>query len=542
MNSIARSESSIMPTNVLRIMGSLSVVFLCFGAAQTSAGDQSAPALRSDTKYDLRLLDVGVPEGDGHPIDRLLASYFAKRPSKQQPLISDERFARRVALDVVGLPPTSTQLAEFLADQRPGKRLHFVERLLADRENYVGHWMTFWSDHLRIGSDVDAGAFDNDLSKAPKEWLKKQLDQDVPYDRFVQDLIAGDFFDQYARSVAPPGEVASPVDIPEMQVATTISQVFLGLQLKCASCHDSFVDRWTLKDAWGLASALGDQEFEMHHCQMATGQKASPRFPLVGLGEINPQADKHQRRLRVAEMMTQQQNGLFARTIVNRVWARLFGRGLVEPLDEMMEHEAWHPELLDWLAAELIRRNYDLKQILLLITTSNAYQLPAVIRPQSPKSGEYVFQGPELRRITAEQFVDGLYCLGHSPTDSASPFRLAQRAWQQDNNRLMTMLGRPGRDVVITWREQDMTALVELELMNGPELQRLVQQGSEAQLKQSTDTKELSARIYRTLLGRTPTTKEQLVAERLLNPSPNQETLADLIWTVLMLPEFQLIL
>ena len=224
--------------------------------------------------------------------------------------------------------------------------------------------MTFWSDHLRIGSAIDAGAFDDDNSKGPQEWLQAHLRQDDHYDRFVKELIAGDFFEQYAKSIAPPGEVASVVDVPEMQVATTISQVFLGIQLKCASCHDSFVDRWTLQDAWGLASALGDKPFELYRCQVPTGDKASARFPLVGLGEIDVHAGKQQRRQQVAELMTGTRNGLFARTIVNRLWARLFGRGLVEPLDEMMEHEPWNADLLDWLAAELIRKNYDLKEIL----------------------------------------------------------------------------------------------------------------------------------------------------------------------------------
>lgn len=359
-----------------------------------------------EKEYDLALKQVTLPAGDGNPIDRLLAPYFEQHGMKSRDLVNDERFARRVAFDLVGLPLDNQQLSDFLADLRPTKRGELARRLVEDQANYAGHWMTFWSDHLRIGSAVATGIFDNDETKGPRNWLKVELERDVPIDHFVQDLVAGDFFEQYAKSVAPAGEVASHVDVPEMQVATTISQVFLGLQLKCASCHDSFVDRWKMQDAWGLASALADEPFDIYRCEIAMGRKAVPRFPLTGLGAIDAGADKQVRRRQVANLITTSQNGLFARTIVNRLWARLFGRGLVEPLDEMMEHDPWNADLLDWLAGELIRQKYDLKKLLVLITSSRAYQSPAVVRQHPVEAKDYVFNGPEVRHLSAEQFVD----------------------------------------------------------------------------------------------------------------------------------------
>ncbi len=491
-------------------------------------------------EYRLSLVDVRLPSGEGHPIDRLLTPYFAKHNLALGAPVSDERFARRAAPDLLGQPLSVEQLAEFLEDDDSNKREKLIQRLLADDENYVAHWMTFWSDHLRIGSAVDAGIFDSDGTKGPQEWLKSQLDQNVPYDRFVQQLIAGEFFEPYAKSIAPLGEVASQVDRPEMQVAATISQVFLGIQLKCASCHDSFVDRWTMQDAWGLASALGDQQFDVYRCEVATGDKARPRFPLSGLGTIDLAADVQQRRRQVAQLMTCEENGLFARTIVNRLWARLMGRGLVEPLDEMMEHEPWNSDLLDWLAAELIRHDYDLKHVLSLITTSKAYQLPMVVRPQRTPAIDYLFRGPEIRRLTAEQFIDSLSLLQLTPGDDGK--RSTVRAWQIGSVPFMTMLGRPAREVVVTSRNQDMTALVALELINGESLEILVQQAAKGQLLQTVDHDELIARIHRTLLGRSPTREEYVIASQLLAESPSQDAVADFIWTLIMLPEFQLIL
>ena len=356
----------------------------------------------------------------------------------------------------------------------------------------------------------------------------------------MQDLVAGEFFEQYSKSIAPPGEVANHVDVPEMQMATTISQVFLGIQLKCASCHDSFVDRWKLEDAWGFAAALGDGEFDIYRCELPTDEKATPRFPLAGLGKIDPESDAHQRRRQVATLMTTERNGLFARTIVNRIWARLFGRGLIEPLDEMMEHEPWDSDLLDWLSHELIRQKYDLRDFLVLITTSQAYQATSVGRRQAIGSKDYSFRGPEIRRLTAEQFCDCITSLRRTG-ESSSTIARPRRAWELENDRLMRMLGRPSRDVVVTMREQDSTPLLALELINGGHLKDLVDRAAASQLKRSDKPDEIISRVFRVLLGRDARDQERLVSEAVLGEKPDKSTVSDLIWTIVMLPEFQLI-
>ena len=510
----------------------------------TNSGDIRRDAIEGNNeKYQLALGEVHLSSGVGNPIDRLLAAYFQLHSIDPANTISDERFARRVALDLIGQPLTEAQLNEFIVDHRPGKRSELVKRLLADHENYVGHWMTFWSDHLRIGSDVAAGIFDNDETKAPQIWLKKELERDVPVDRLVYDLLASDSVDNYAKSVAPAGEVASRVDVPEMQLATTISQVFLGIQLKCASCHDSFVDRWQMKDAWGLAAALSNEPFEIYRCDIATHQKAIPRFPLVELGTIDPRADVQARRRQVAAMLTKHENGLFARTIVNRIWQRMFGRGLIEPLDEMMEHQPWNSELLDWLAGELIRQKYDVKRILEVIATSRAYQLPSVVRRKPIDSGAYVFRGPEIRRITAEQFLDSLRQLqiSQNSKEVSTIQKDTPRAWQLENNRLMTMLGRPSRDVVTTSRNNEPTPLMALELINGGKLEEMVDAGASVQLKCAGGPSASGGHIFKMLLGRDPTPRERALIANVLGPVPTKKTVSDLIWAVAMLPEFQLI-
>ena len=490
--------------------------------------------------YRLALRAVELPPGEGNPVDRLLSEHFQRQQWIPPSPVDDAKFARRAYLDLIGLLPTREELEPFLDSRQDDKREQLVRRLLGERESFVQHWMTFWCDHLRVGSDVDGGVFDNDLSHAPLSLLKANLESAARYDAFVTNLITGPYFDAYSESIAPEGEVGSPVRRPEMQHATIMTQVFLGVQLKCASCHDSFIDDWTLQDAWGMASAFGDEPFEIFRCQQPTGATAAPRFLFPDLGSVDITADIATRRRQVAELMTSPENGLFARTIVNRLWARLFGRGLVEPLDEMMVQEPWHPDLLEWLAAELIRREYELSEILVLLMTSQAYALPAHV---SDTDDGYVFHGPHIRRLTAEQLVDALYLLASPHGTSDRPARPEKRAWEQENDRLMSLLGRPSRDAVVTSREEDSFPLQALEMINGSVIDDHLDGIAQHLLENNpnADAQILADEVYWQLLTRDPTPTEREIARNLLGEQPDRQTLGDFVWTIVMLPEFQLI-
>jgi hypothetical protein len=176
--------------------------------------------------------------------------------------------------------------------------------------------------------------------------------------------------------------------------------------LKCASCHDSFINDWTLADSYGLASIYSDKPLEMYRCDAPTGKKASMKFLYPELGNVDPSAPKTDRLKKLAEIVTSERNGRLTRTIVNRVWARFMGRGIIEPVDEM-DNPAWSQDLLDWLAADLAENGYDLKHTIKLILTSRAYQLPPVAASEG-QSKDFVFKGPLIRRLSAEQFLDAL--------------------------------------------------------------------------------------------------------------------------------------
>ncbi len=341
-----------------------------------------------------------------HPIDNLLASYFAEKGVAFPGPVDDRTFARRVYLDLIGLLPTPAQLEAFLRGAGGDKRVRLVRQLLADRSNYADHWLTFWNDLLR--NDYKGAGFIDGGRKQISGWLHGALVENMPYDRFVAQLVnPSKQSEGFSRGILWRGSVNASM-LPPMQAAQSISQVFLGVNLKCASCHDSFVNDWSLADAYGLAAVYADEPLELVHCDKPTGRKADARFLYPEVGTLDARVPKTARLERLAAIMTGKENGRLSRTLVNRLWARLLGRGLVEPLDDM-EKPAWNRDLLDWLAEDFVAHGCDIQHTLEVICTSTAYQLPTV--EGLGEKEEFVFRGPFTRRMTAEQFSDAISAL-----------------------------------------------------------------------------------------------------------------------------------
>lgn len=318
-----------------------------------------------------------IPAGpkNTNPIDLFLRPYFAAHGVKAVQPVSDRVFARRVYLDVIGLVPTPEALQSFVADKHRDKRERLVRTLLADNFDYAQQWMTFWNDALR--NDYRGTGYIDGGREQITGWLYSALATNMPYNQFVAQLInPKPESTGFTKGIVWRGAVNAS-QTPQMQAAQNISQVFMGVNLKCASCHDSFINDLTLADAYGLAGVYADGALEMVHCDKPTGQKAALKFIYPELGAIDPKADKAARLKRLAEIITQPQDARLTSTIVNRFWQKFMGRGLVEPVDDM-EKPAWNADLLDWLAADMADHNYDVKHLIEQILTSRAYQLPAV--------------------------------------------------------------------------------------------------------------------------------------------------------------------
>jgi len=365
----------------------------------------------------LRLREVALPpaeEGRTNPVDRLVDAYWKEQGLPRPPRSDDHTFIRRVSLDLVGLLPAPERVEAFVADSAPDKRSQLVRELLDDRFAYAEHWMTFWNDLLR--NDYSGTGFITGGRRQITTWLHRSLVDNKPFDRFVRELIAPtDESRGFIDGIVWRGTVNASQTVP-IQFAQNVGQTFLGINLKCASCHDSFVDRWTLKQTYDLAAISSATPLELHRCDKATGTQATPAWLFEELGEVDPAAPPSQRLEQLAALMTKPDNGWLSRNLVNRLWHRLMGRGLVHPVDSL-RLPPWSEDLLDMLAGELVDSNWNIKCVLATICTSETYGASTPAVAGQPQGTGYVFRGPLPRRMTAEQFTDAVWQL----TSTAPP-------------------------------------------------------------------------------------------------------------------------
>jgi hypothetical protein len=486
---------------------------------------------------------------DLNPVDRLLASYFARHESQPGRPADDRQFVRRVYLDTIGLLPSPQAVSTFLADTRPAKRQRLVQQLLAEDRQYAAHWLSFWNDLLR--NDYRGTGYIDGGREQISAWLYAALANDLPYDRFVASLVNPTRATEgFTKGIVWRG-VVNASQTPQMQAAQNISQVFMGVNLKCASCHDSFINDWQLADAYGMAGIYADAPLEMVECDRPTGKVAPMKLLYGELGTIDAQSPRSVRVERFAHALVSAENGRLARTIVNRLWGRFMGRALVEPVDDM-EQPAWHQDLLDWLAADLADHGYDLKRTMGLILGSEAYGREAVDLDEQDK--DYVFRGPAIRRLTAEQFADALSAVTgiwqgkvagefdfKLVSSHATPAPGRTRASLVAADPLMSALGRPNREQVVTVRSSAATTLQGLELSNGKTLASALERGARRLVAQPRPTDVLVRVIFRRALSRPPTNDELAVCHGLLGKAPTAAGVEDLLWSIVMLPEFQLI-
>lgn len=366
---------------------------------------------------------VKLPAAAGgriNPVDRLIDAHLAQHKLPRPEPLSDAAFARRASLDLIGLLPKPEALEKFLADKSPDKRGKLVRSLLADDIDYAEHWLTFWNDLLR--NDYGGTGFITGGRKQISRWLYQSLVDNKPFDQFARELIAPptDESRGFIDGIKWRGDVSAGQTV-EIQFAQSISQSFLGINLKCASCHDSFIDRWKLDEAYGLAAIYSNRELEIARCDKPAGRKAVASWLFPELGQVDPKATQSERLGQLALLMTHKDNGRFTRTIVNRIWHRMMGRGIVHPVDAM-QTEPWNADLLDYLANHLAAGGYDLKRSIELIATSQAYQSKAQIMAQDTDDHGYVYAGPRAKRMTAEQFVDAVWQLtGTAPPKFDAP-------------------------------------------------------------------------------------------------------------------------
>jgi hypothetical protein len=309
-----------------------------------------------------------------------------------------------------------------------------------------------------------------------------------------------------------------------------------------------------LSDAYAFANIFSDTTLEINRCDKPTGKMAGTRIIFSKLGTIDSALTVDGKLEQLAEYLTAPQNGRLYRTIVNRMWAQLMGRGIVEPVD-LLDNEPWSQDLLDWLASDFFGNKSNLKDLIFMITTSKTYQLPSVgIKDENDIiSKDYTFKGMHRRRLSAEQFTDAISLI----IDPVYPDTLMQydpfknsmalgeikysRASLVKNDVFLTALGRPNRENVSTSRSSQANLLQALELTNGNKFNSVLESGAKKWIAKYSTNDEIVYKLYRTCLGRDPEKSEMKAALDRLGPVPNEEDIQDLMWSMVLLPEFQLV-
>ncbi|WP_236976104.1 DUF1549 domain-containing protein [Membranihabitans maritimus] len=486
-------------------------------------------------------------------VDVWVDAYFREHGIEWRDVVDDKTYLKRIYLDIVGLLPEPEEIESFARDDDPEKRKKKVLELLSRDADYTLHWLSFWNDILR--NDYTGTGYITKGRFSITEWLYRALEENKSYDAMVKELLSPSEESRgFIAGIQWRGTVNAS-QRTEMQAAQNVAQVMLGLNLKCASCHDSFISDWKLEDAYAFANIFADSTLEINRCDKPIGKYAGTRIMWEELGAIDSTATRKKKMEQLSERLVQPENGRLYRTIVNRYWAQLMGRGIIEPVDEM-DNLPWSQDLLDWLAVDFEEKGSDLKDLIFQIVTSRIYQMPTVeiADPADLKAEDFVFKGMVRRRVTAEQFSDAVSQVfypvydyneikynpyGENKTDTLPPFYT--RASLVANNSFLTALGRPNREVVATDRTSEASLLEALELTNGERLNMRLKEGAEKWVSNHSSSEKIVAATYAKALGRKPNAEELKIAVEALGTNPDTGKVQDFFWAMVLHPEFQLI-
>lgn len=451
--------SAVVPGNVERSS-------LVWRVGEEAEEDIMPPKGDPLTADEVALLTKWIEEGAAWP-------EFDVTSYDLMPLSEDLVFLRRLALDTVGVPPTEEEIKIFLADAENERRANAIDRFLADIR-WADHWTGYWQDVLAENPNIINPTLNN--TGPFRWWIHESLRDNKPADLFVTELVRMEGSERFG---GPAGfGTASNNDVPMAAKGIIVSSAFLGVEMKCARCHDAPAHESKQEDLFQLAALLKEDKIKVPATSSVPMDKLHEggRKPLIQVtlepgAEVEPAwpfeefcdetiaaelaLDKEDPRDRLAAFITAPQNERFAQVMVNRLWQRLMGRGLVENVSDWEKAEPTHPELLAWLGRELVRSGYDMKAVASIILSSRAYQRAVDARLEEPSP---LYISPAPRRLTAEQIVDSLF------SATGAPFDLEEVSLDIDSVRVMKSsitLGKPRRAWMLasTSNERDRPSL-----------------------------------------------------------------------------------
>jgi hypothetical protein len=488
-----------------------------------------------------------APVPQDNVVDRTVFSKLNRMRVAPSELATDQEFIRRVYLDTIGVLPTPREVEEFLGSPEKERRTQVIEKLLK-RPEFYDFWALKFADVLRSNGRLiqPKGAY------MFHRWIRSALERDMPMDQFVRSLLTTDG-STFAHPAANYYRISRD---PENAVETT-AQLFLGVRIQCAKCHNHPFERWTQDDYYGFAaffSQVGHKKGnlpgeevifasgsgEVH--QPRTGQLMKPKA-LGGPVLDDPKTD---RRARLASWLTGPENPFFARSLVNRIWYHLMGRGIVEPVDDFRDsNPASNDELLDGLTASFVQGGYSLRGLIRTVLQSRTYQLSAKTNALNADDNIY-FSHALTRLLPAEVMLDAISAV----TGTSTPFsglpagaRATQIPDGKMENAFLKTFGRPARELACECeRESDSNLSQALQLIGGATVNGKLHddKGRMAALARGGKSPEdITRELYTVALCREPDATELAAATRHLKNSKDlRAAVEDLGWVLINSKEF----
>ena len=489
-----------------------------------------------------------IPPEPVNYIDEFVALKLKKLRIHPSGLCSDEEFLRRVSIDLVGLLPAREEYAAFMADADPKKREKKIDELLG-RKEFTEMWVSKWAEWLMIRSSNQVSTKSVVLYY---QWLVDQISNNVPLDKMVQDLLSSS-----GGTFKVPQTNFYQIEQDRLKVAENTAQIFMGMRIQCAQCHNHPFDRWTQDDYYNFAALfaqVGRKTSEDSREQIifnsgggevphpVTGVNAIPTYLGGGKADLTGGLD---RRAALGKWLASPANPYFAQNFTNRIWQHFLGVGIVEPVDDVrVSNPASNPELLTEMSKRFTESNYNFKALVRDICLSKSYQR-STQRNESNGSDELNFAHQTIRRIKAESMLD-IISQVTTTKDKFAGLPLGSRAVQIANGAtsdyFLTTFGRATRETACSCEvKMEPTLSQALHLMNGDVVNSKMQAGGviKALQAQNLTPMQIVEQLYITCLTRKPTEQEVAALTPLFaEGSDANRSLDDVYWALMNSREF----
>jgi hypothetical protein len=471
-------------------------------------------------------------------------------------LCSDQEFIRRAYLDLCGILPTVEETKAFLASGDKDKRTKLIDALL-DRPEYADFWTLKWADVLRNNRKT----IQVKGTHVFQRWLRDRIEKNVPFDQVVRELLTAS-----GSTFTSPAANYYRIARDPQNLAETTAQLFFGIRMQCAKCHNHPFERWTQDDYYSMAAFFvrvkqrkdpaqpgigpqpdGAEVIYLAHdgeiVQPRTGKTMPPKF--MG-GPLAPVLSGKDRREALALWLTSGNNPFFAKSVVNRIWFHLTGRGIVDPVDDFRDsNPSANDELLEALARDFVANKFDLKHMIRVIMTSRTYQLGAQSNDFNKDDNKY-FSHAVTKLLTAEQLLDALGTVTEMPEKFAG-LPLGTRAVQlpdgEVNHPFLKTFGQPGRELACECeREGDSNLAQALQLINGPTVNEKLRNPNNHLAKllaKKMSEKDILNDLYLAALSRPPSEVElQVSLQHVAKAADKRKAWEDVQWALINSKEF----